>query len=666
MATLTSSYQFLGRSSVMTSTSGSFSYYILLYGKTSANATTGIHTVTIKEVLASTTSNATYYYYTQAHNGKINGTTAFSGTNKPSTDWNKTSFTENGVTYYTGITLGEGSVNVDATDGNAKNITLSCYYAFNDTAASYTPAKGTSRTVSVTATLAAIPRGTTPTLSATSVTMGNALTITLKPSNSTFKHKVTYDFGSLKGQTSGVSTGASFTSQGNTTVTFTPPTSLGSQIPSANSGKCTINCYTYNSSGSHIGTKTIDITLNVPTYNPEIKDVTLTGNNLLSGVYVQGKSTVTVDFQFRTLYGAGIKEIVVEIDGKQYKNAPYTSSVLTEGSKSAKITVTDTRNKSFTYTSSAITVYPYSPPIITGFTVERQADGTTVIATVKGNVAALNNKNAKTITVALNGVTNTITSSAYEINGSTTFTNVSTDDTFTATAIIKDSYTSAKKEAVLPTVAVTMDFHHSGTGVAFGKVAEHGGYLDVNFQTICRKSVNIYSPDTGPLTINRENSVQGATIKFANSNGVLGFIGMSENADTGLRRWKSDLTGAYFILDTGNTKDYVVEQGTSGVWSYRKWNNGRMEVYGTASQSPTALNNGTNSITVTMPVSFVDTTFTVIITPAKCGLMVSAFGDCNSSNEITHTKNTFVLSYKYNHSVAYTTNFNVMAVGKWK
>ena len=112
--------------------------------------------------------------------------------------------------------------------------------------------------------------------------------------------------------------------------------------------------------------------------------------------------------------------------------------------------------------------------------------------------------------------------------------------------------------------------------------------------------------------------------------------------------------------------DFVVEEGTSGVWSYRKWNNGRMEVYGTASQTPTTLNNGTNSITVTMPVSFVNTAYTVTITPAKCGLLVSACGDCASNNDISHTVNSFVMSYKYNHSVAYTTNFNVMIVGKWK
>lgn len=157
MATLTSEYQYLGRSSVMTSKSGSLSYYILLYGKTSANQATGIHTVTIKEILAST-NNSSYYSYTQEHNGKINGTTAFSGTNKPSKAWELSSFTQNGVTYKTGTLLGEGSVNVDCTNGLKKDITLSCYYAFKSTGDSYTPSNGTNRTVSVTATLSAIPR----------------------------------------------------------------------------------------------------------------------------------------------------------------------------------------------------------------------------------------------------------------------------------------------------------------------------------------------------------------------------------------------------------------------------------------------------------------------------------------------------------------------------
>lgn len=161
MATLTNSYQYLGRSSVMTSKNGNLSYYLLLYGKTSANQTTGIHSVTIKSVLASPNTGATYYSYTQAHNGSINGSKVFEGTNKPSKAWELSNFSAGGVTYKTGTLLGEGSVNVDCTDGLSKDITLSCYYIFNSTADSYTPTKGTNRTVSVTATLSAIPRQAT-------------------------------------------------------------------------------------------------------------------------------------------------------------------------------------------------------------------------------------------------------------------------------------------------------------------------------------------------------------------------------------------------------------------------------------------------------------------------------------------------------------------------
>ena len=698
MATLTSSYQYLGRSSVMNSTGGSLSYYILLYGKTTANQTTGIHTVTIKEVLASTNTDATYYYYVQAHNGKINGTTAFSGTDKPSTDWNKTNLTESGVTYKTWIVLGEGSVNVDATDGNAKNITLSCYYAFNDTAASYTPAKGTNRTVSVTATLAAIPRATTPTFSASPYTMGTALTITLNPANSTFKHKFGYDFGNLKGQTSGLSIGTNFTAQGNTSITFTPPTTLGSQIPNANSGTCTIYCYTYTSSGTHIGTKSSTITINVPTYTPEITNVTLTGNNLLNGVYVGGKSTVTVNAVLKNYYGAGTKSVVVETDAKQYTTLPCTSSVLSSGNRIVKITFTDTRNKSATYTSSTFTVYPYSPPTITAFSLERQADGTTVIASMSGSISPLNNKNTKSFSITLNGVTNNLTVSGYEINGSTTFTNVPTDNSFTATAQIADYYTLTKKNATLPTVAVTMDFYKDGNGVAMGKVAEYGDLLDVNWPLRGRKTLTVDGTVTHQYNLFQMGHIYMGGNKTSDGEKHIKFSNPDDSANPhNVYIYGGSPTGgvAIGVYDAKNNRpvmgytdsnnriafgngsaeiyfngtkfaNYVVEEGTSGVWTYRKWNTGVMEVFGTASQSPTALSNGTNSVTVTMPVSFVDTAFTVVITPAKCGLLVSAFGDCNSSNEITHTKNTFVLSYKYNHSTAYTVNFNVRAVGKWK
>ena len=357
-------------------------------------------------------------------------------------------------------------------------------------------------------TLPTIARSTTPTFSATSVEMGKSVTITLNPATSSFKHKVTYSFGSLTEQTTGVSIGSGFSAAGNVTVTFTPPTSLGSQIPNATSGVCKVTSSTYTSAGALVGSVTTNVTLTIPSYTPTVTGITLTGSNLLSSTYVQGKSTVTVNATVGTSYGATTKSITTVIDGKSYTGLPFTTSVLSSGSKSAKITFVDTRDKSVTVTSSAITVYAYSLPNITEFTLARQSDGTTVIATVKGSIASVNSKNAKTIKVTLNGVTNTITSSSYTISATTTFTGVSTDKTFTATAVFTDSYTSVKREATLPTVAVTMDFYKDGDGIAMGKVSEQGDLLDVAWNQRVRKNLTV----DGTITTNGSLSVGALTV----------------------------------------------------------------------------------------------------------------------------------------------------------
>ena len=123
------------------------------------------------------------------------------------------------------ITLKTYTVNniAHAADGS-KTIAIKAYFEPNATSSLY------GGYVSGNFTLDTIPRATTPTLSATSVTMDKSINITIAPASSSFKHKVRYSFGSLTGQTKGLSVGADFTSSGNVIVTFTPPTSLGAQI----------------------------------------------------------------------------------------------------------------------------------------------------------------------------------------------------------------------------------------------------------------------------------------------------------------------------------------------------------------------------------------------------------------------------------------------------
>lgn len=324
-------------------------------------------------------------------------------------------------------------------------------------------------------TLDAIPRATTPTLSATTITMGNSLTITLNPASSTFKHKITYGFAGTTGLTDGVSTGSGFTASGNTTVTFTPPTSLGNSIPNAMSGQCTIYCTTYDANGTAIAVaKTVNITINIPTYSPTVSSVGMVGNALLSGVYVQGKSTVTITVNASSSYGATIKSYSTIIDNKTYTGASFTTSELTNGAKSASVTVTDSRGKTVTYTSSSITVYAYAVPSITSFVATRGTDATTVVATLTGTYSSVNSKNVGTLTITLNGVTKTVTSGT-----SVTFTGLSTDKTYVAVGTVKDSYTSTSKNADISTVYVTLDFNASGKGLAIGKVSEKNA-LEVN------------------------------------------------------------------------------------------------------------------------------------------------------------------------------------------
>ena len=489
---------------------------------------------------------------------------------------------------------------------------------------------GISGSLTGTADLPTIARATTPTLSATTITMGSAVNITLTPANSTFKHKLRYDFGSVAGTADGFSIGAEFTAQGNTTVTFTPPTSLGSQIPNNLSGTGQIVCYTYTSSGTHIGTTYVKITLNVPSYTPTITSITLTGNNLLSSAYVQGKSTVTVNANVATQYGAKITSITTNIDDKDYTELPFTTGVLSSGSKTAKITIKDSRGKSVTVESSAIQVYAYALPNITEFTLTRQADGTTVIATVKGSISAINNKNSKTIKVTLNGVTNTITSSAYTINAytinaTTTFTGVPTDTTLTGKAVFTDSYVSIERAATLPTVAVTMDFYKDGNGIAMGKVAEQGNLLDVAWDAKFGGEINTGNPSKtmsnisyrgqNPITKASEDTLdfwaaQGnlATAFFTNGTvdmnkpstwGYLLHIASTPGTKEFHQLWLEQSNGSVYhrganasainswrmMLDTTNCPDYVIEQGTVDGWEYTKWKNGKMELFSAKSLS---------------------------------------------------------------------------------
>ena len=617
MATLTTSYQQIASKYIGTVSGSGVSakdLYLRIYAKyTSQSIEDNKSYVSYKSTLY-ITGEGTYFYTGNTTTKTLSGTGA------------TTVNADAQGNYYVGeTTLCETTGTVAHNSSGIANVSIT-------TGWSSVP-WGISGSLTATADLPTIARSTNPTFSATSVEMGKSITITLNPATSSFKHKVSYAFGSLTEQTSGVSIGSGFSAAGNVTVTFTPPTSLGSQIPSATSGVCKVTCSTYKSDGALVGSVTSNITLTIPSYTPTITGITLTGYNLLSSAYVKGKSTVTVNATVGTSYGANTKSIKTVIDEKEYLNLPFTTSVLSNGTKTAKITFTDTRDKSVTVESSAITVYDYAIPNITDFTLARQSDGTTVIATIKGSISAINNKNTKTIKITLNGVTNTVTSSAYTINATTTFTNVPTDQTLTGKAIFTDSYTSVEKIATLPTVAVTMDFYKDGNGIAMGKVAEQSDLLDVAWRIknnsvpsligglgnsipsnanlnstsyinpgnyVCPSNAIAQTLTNTPTKNAFKMCVHNVTNSYADASNQWTYL-VREITNYQGERWVQDVnkdTGSWvysawrLVVNSGNIsgymgdyikpyiKDYITEQGTySDGWEYIKWANGRIELW---------------------------------------------------------------------------------------
>ena len=202
-----------------------------------------------------------------------------------------------------------------------------------------------------------------PTVSATSVAMGNNITITTNRKNNSYTHNLTYAIGSSTGTIkNGV--GAS--------CKWTVPLNLAKAIPSAKKGTVTVTCKTFDNNGNSIGTKTVSFTATVPNNSTTQPSFTVSTaqvyiiDNLadkFKGLYIQGISKVKVTTTASSTYSE-IASYKTEILGQTGNGYIYTSDILnTSGNVEIKITVTDKRGYSTKKTTN-INVIPYSLPRI--------------------------------------------------------------------------------------------------------------------------------------------------------------------------------------------------------------------------------------------------------------------------------------------------------------
>lgn len=567
------------------------------------------------------------------------------------------------------------------TDGS-KSVTLGFAMSNNsgnDAAANAFTVPKTTATV----TLTSIPRASTfGTISGT--TIGSSCTVNINRNSTSYTHQLWYKVGNSGWYDLGKGIG--------TSKTFTIDSATASQFKTTSSGTMQLCVRTYNGT-TQIGDDVYkDVTVYVPGYSVSSSGITLTGNNLLSGMYVQNKSTVTVNISATTSYGADIVSYSSTIDGKTYSGNSFTTSPLSNGTHKVTTTIKDSRGQTATIYSSNITVYDYFSPSVTEFTAVRNSTTpTTINVTIKGDVAPVNNKNTRSVTVTVGGQSQTISTSSYTFSSTATFTGVTEDNSHTATLTITDSLTSTSKSVMIPTAAVTLDFYSTGKGIAVGKVAEKDG-LEVDWDVDFNKAVNV----DGVATFNQATAfnmtqLNGFVMRAKGTTELLrshitfrtkddGYIcSFVVNPDGTFSRYKaSDYN--YTLLDTGNIGSYLtsaiadnrdVEYGTDSGWNYEKSDNGTLKLYRNFAVSNVAVTSPWGAIysspQITLPTFPTTTGLKFTATPQVHLCWNGSYSAIlDGATGVSTTKCGYVYIFRPDSVTLSSGSIAIQVVGKWK
>lgn len=368
-------------------------------------------------------------------------------------------------------------------------------------------------------------------ISVSNGTLGTALTLSLTRYNSSFTDTITYKCGNTSGPVVSDSTSASVAWNANNGNTV----ALAAQNTTGQSVEVTFTVTTY-SSGTPVGTNTAKVTMAIPaSVKPSvalsISDAA--GYKNTYGAYVQGYSKLAITATPTLAYGSPITKYEIVADGASYATSPVTTGALRgKGALAITAKVTDARGRTSELTTNNIRVLEYANPDVT---VSAYRCDSNSIANEEGAYVKIE---ASFTTASLNG-TNTPTYRVSHPGGVATGRGTSyTSDAIpcdvslahTIEVTVTDELSSTTKQVPISIAYTLLDYYESGKGVSFGKVATRDG-LD------CAMPAYF----TGATELPTGVTVGGKTVN-----------------------------------------DFVVERGTSGIWTYRKWASGIAECWGTS------------------------------------------------------------------------------------
>lgn len=484
-----------------------------------------------------------------------------------------------------------------------------------------------------------VPLATTPSLPNGDVILGSGNPITTVMNSTNFTATLTYSFGSLKNQPIvSKTTGGSiwWTSYDLAKQIKDKPSGTGEIHCSTWNGNALVGTNTIPFTAVVPDNSTTKPKIDAFTLTPS-------GglSSAFSGLYIQGKTGVKANFTASSVYStvAGYK---LTADGRVYTGNPATSAVLTRsGNIDIVGTVTDARGYSNSSTKT-ITVHAYSKPTLSGIICQRSTDGKVykddgtylhIKATRKYTPLVVDGVQRNHCSILCRVTPEGGTASEYTLlpaSNTTTDTydalvpnvTLATDKSYDVQLVVKDEISAENPyHYPIPTAAVTLHLGEGGYGVAVGKYSEGTREVplfesawNANFE----KDVNIdgsihfggidHLPRIGYYDGKNFNDLVQCTGYYPGTSlpssvgcqwfptdktGVLQVISqMGKNADTGAlwgfayQTYRTHDGAVYtrsYFTGSGFTawalQDGIVEQGTSGVWTYRKWSSGLAECW---------------------------------------------------------------------------------------
>lgn len=424
------------------------------------------------------------------------GTKAFTkGTGPESSTWG-VSVAGNGTTYTNGILLGEGSVYIDGSDGNTKNVELTGYWK----KVSYTssgayagiPYKSTVAQCSTSVTLPALALGSKIQSISDPAYTQNSLMLTVERAKDSYWHKAVFKSGSQTLYSS-----AAFSSS----LSLTVPRGWFSAFPTTASLTVSVTLQTYTDSActSPIGDAAVK---NITVYadegmKPAVSEGFASASAYNEGaaagftVYVQGYSRAKITFDSSKVdlsdaVGASISGYTITAAGQTVNASPFLTPVLT-GKTDIVCTVTDTRGRSASVT---LTVIPesYSLPAVNHINVfrctsggEKSEDGTYLSARATAVFSSLGEENSVSMSVQYRVPGGSWSTAAAMASGIAAVTGgtMSPDQNYEVKINISDALNSGESTLKLPGRKWAIKCRGKGDGVAFGMAPQADKVLQI-------------------------------------------------------------------------------------------------------------------------------------------------------------------------------------------